>query len=388
MKKISKFFKCTMLSALSLCMVFGIVFNVKGENTLRVNADTTSKVYSTDYYTLSYADNEVKLLLSTSISEYKELSKEELNDLKNAIVSVGYSAILDDINFNLGDATASKLSNARKHYANEQYSSYTYDISLVTDVIKAQLGGSSNTEAALDEALGLDPLTGEIAGEGTYDNLLEFYVNRYVEAMTSNVADDARDEEKENAYTEISEQLTKAIQDVIDSTEDYVIEPGTVATKVESIITNAKEEVVLEDLSAVTEVVTLIQNEKTAEGKSVIAEVIEQTNIAEEVKDIIVEAGSDEVVNFIDNLEASTIIDVVGSVKLDKEEIKTVINNVGIDNLLPAINNKEFNQEQIDDLKVVIKDSGLTKDDIQEIVSENVSNISVLTLLTAIKTIK
>ena len=150
MKKISKFFKCTMLSALSLCMVFGIVFNVKGENTLRVNADTTSKVYSTDYYTLSYADNEVKLLLSTSISEYKELSKEELNDLKNAIVSVGYSAILDDINFNLGDATASKLSNARKHYANEQYSSYTYDISLVTDVIKALLGVSSNTEAALD----------------------------------------------------------------------------------------------------------------------------------------------------------------------------------------------------------------------------------------------
>ena len=389
MKKISKFFKCTMLSILSLCMAFGVIFNVKDGNALRVNADTTSKVYSTDYYTISYADNELKILLSTSLSEYQDFSKDELNDLKNAIVSVGYSAILDDINFDLGDATASGLKNSRRHYASEQASEgYTYDISLITNVIKSQLSGSSNTEAALDDALGLDPITGEIAGAGTYDNLLEFYVNRYVETKTSEVEESSKEQEKEVAYAEISEQLTKAIQEVVDSTENYVIEEGTVASKVESIINNAKEEVVLEDLGAVTEVVNLIQNEKTEEGKSVIVEVIEQTQISNEVKDIIVEAKSDDVVNFIENLEASTIIDVVGSVKLDKEEIKTVINNVGVENLLPAINNKDFNKEQIDDLKEVVKDSGLTKDDIQEIVNENVSNISIVTLLTAIKTIK
>ena len=389
MKKISKFFKCTMLSILSLCMAFGVIFNAKDGNALRVNADTTSKVYSTDYYTISYADNELKLLLSTSLSEYRDFSKDELNDLKNAIVSVGYSAILDDINFDLGDATASGLKNSRKHYANEQaLEGYTYDISLITNVIKSQLSGSSNTEAALDSALGLDPITGEIAGSGTYDNLLEFYVNRYVESMTSEVEESSKEQEKEVAYAEISEQLTKAIQEVVDSTENYVIEDGTVASKVESIINNAKEEVVLEDLSAVTEVVNLIQSEKTESGKSVIVEVIEQTQISEEVKDIIIEANSDEVVNFIENLEASTIIDVVGSVKLDKEEIKTVINNVGVENLLPAINNKDFDKEQIEDLKEVVKDSGLTKDDIQEIVNENISNISIVTLLTAIKTIK
>lgn len=389
MKKISKFFKCTMLSILSLCMAFGVIFNVKDGNALRVNADTTSKVYSTDYYTISYADNELKILLSTSLSEYQDFSKDELNDLKNAIVSVGYSAILDDINFDLDDATASGLKNSRRHYASEQASEgYTYDISLITNVIKSQLSGSSNTEAALDDALGLDPITGEIAGAGTYDNLLEFYVNRYVETKTSEVEESSKEQEKEVAYAEISEQLTKAIQEVVDSTENYVIEDGTVASKVESIINNAKEEVVLEDLGAVTEVVNLIQNEKTEEGKSVIVEVIEQTQISNEVKDIIVEAKSDDVVNFIENLEASTIIDVVGSVKLDKEEIKTVINNVGVENLLPAINNKDFDKEQIEDLKEVVKDSGLTKDDIQEIVNENVSNISIVTLLTAIKTIK
>ena len=49
-------------------------------------SESTSKVYSNDYYTLSYENNEIKVLLNTDVTVYKNLSKEDLVELKNAII--------------------------------------------------------------------------------------------------------------------------------------------------------------------------------------------------------------------------------------------------------------------------------------------------------------
>ena len=62
-----------------------------------VNADDVS--VSTSYYSLTYADNELKILLNPSLSAYTEFSKDDLSDLKDALIDVLKTIVLDDIVF-------------------------------------------------------------------------------------------------------------------------------------------------------------------------------------------------------------------------------------------------------------------------------------------------
>ena len=344
MKKISKLLKSLALSIVSLCMVFGIVFNVKGEDARRVNADTSSKVYSTDYYTLSYADNEVKLLLSTSLLEYQDLlSKEDLAELKNAIVSVGYSAIFDDLDF----STTSKTSKARKKLAAQSANGQEIDISLITELILDQLakGSEYETEQAISNAL---------SSEGTYDTVLEFYVDRYVEKYAA-----GNEEKAAEAYSEITEDLCDAFQTAVNNADlGAHFTADIIQDKVQSIVDNAALEGQVElTLGQVTDVVNLL------EDKTVVADVIKQLEIQSYVVDVVKQASPEETTNFLIQVETQTIIEVFNTVEISKEEVKEVITNVGVDKLIEVLDKKGM-----DDVKELAGAVGLTKQDIQDTV--------------------
>ena len=364
MKKISKLLKSLALSIVSLCMVFGIVFNVKGEEARRVNADTTSKVYSTDYYTLSYADNEVKLLLSTSLLEYQDLlSKEDLADLKNAIVSVGYSAIFDDLDF----STTFKSPKARKRLAAQSANGQGIDITLITDLILDQLskGSELETEQAISNAL---------SSEGTYDTVLEFYVDRYVEKYAN--GDEAKAQE---AYSEITEDLCDALQTAVNNADlGAHFTPDIIQDKVQTIVDNAALEGQVDlSLGQVTDVVNLL------EDKTVVADVIKELEIQSYVVDVVKDATPEETTNFLIQVETQTIIEVFNTVEISKDEVKEVITNVGVDKLIEVLDKKGM-----DDIKELAGAVGLTKEDIQDTVYDNLSNISINTLLSSFRSIQ
>ena len=70
--------------------------------------ESTSKVYSNDFYTLSYQNDEIKFLVNADIAVYQNFRPGHLVELKDQIASIGYSAILDDIDFSslIGGQTA------------------------------------------------------------------------------------------------------------------------------------------------------------------------------------------------------------------------------------------------------------------------------------------
>ena len=360
MKKISKFFKGTVLSVMSLCMVFGIVFNAKDGETLRVNADTTSKIYSNEYYTLSYANGEVKFLLSTKVLDYEDLahklSEVELAELKDAIISVGYDVMLEGLDF----ATKFGSSLISRHSANIIDGSQV-DITTVTDLIIGQL----SDEEAIANAL---------ANNGTYDTLLEFYVDRYVSAY------EAAGGNGDEAYAGISADLTSAIETAVDQVGLTDV-PGFTSTdisnKVDTLVTNAKENEISLNLDEVADVVNLL------EDKSVVVDVIKELEIESEVKDIVVTATADQAVNFLTSVDMDTIIEVFNNVSMEKDDVKTVINNVGVDNLINVVD-----QIGIDKVKDLANAVDFTKEDLQETITENLTNISITSLLTAVKAVK
>ena len=358
MKKLSIFLKSIILSIVSLCMVFGIAFNGIIES-YRVNASSSSKVYSSDYYTLSYENNEVKLLLNADVSVYDNISKADLVELKDAIISVGYSAIFDDVDF--GDLTSSLSAGSTGIPGG------SVDISNVENIIYGQLSDYESIDNALAE-------------DGTYDLLLEYYVDRYVDAYVSNNPSASVDE----VLDSIEEQLTETIQTAVDQVyagqEEY--KPTNISSKVNSIVTDVKDnkdagtqiELSLGDVSEIINIVS---------DKDVVVDIINELDVTNEIEDIIVNSSAEETVDFLKTADIDTVINVFQNVSIDKEDVKDMITNVGIDNLVDIVDTVG-----VDKIKELAQSVNLNKDDVNQIVQDTKSDLSVQSLLKAVKAIR
>ena len=358
MKKLSIFFKSIILSIVSLCMVFGFAFSGMIES-YRVNASSSSKVYSTNYYTLSYENNEVKLLLNANVSVYDNISKADLVDLKDAIVSVGYSAIFDDVDF--GDLTSSLSAGSTGIPGG------SVDISNVENIIYGQLSDYESIDNALAE-------------DGTYDLLLEYYVDRYVDAYVSNNPSASVDE----VLDSIEEQLTETIQTAVDQVyagqEEH--KPTNISSKVNSIVTDVKDnkeagtqiELSLGDVSEIINIVS---------DKDVVVDIINELDVTNEIEDIIVNSSAEETVDFLKTADIDTVINVFQNVSIDKEDVKDMITNVGIDNLVDIVDTVG-----VDKIKELAQSVNLNKDDVNQIVQDTKSDLSVQSLLKAVKAIR
>ena len=357
MKRLSIFLKSIMLSVVSLCMVFGIVFNGNAES-YRVNASSSSKVYSTNYYTLSYENNEVKLLLNSDLSVYDNFSRNDVVALKDAIVSVGYSAIFDDVDFakitgslSSGSSTGTGLS---------------IDVSNVEQIIINQLVDFESIDNALAE-------------DGTYDVLLEYYVDRYTEVYVANNPTSTVEE----VLSSIETQLTTTIQDVVDNV--YSAQPEyapDVSDKISTIVSDVKEnketgnEISL-SLSDVSEIINLVND------KDVVVDIVKELEVTDEIKDVVVNSSVEETVDFLKTADMDTIINVFENVEIEKEDVKSIISNVGIDNLIDIVDT--VGADKIADLAQSVN---LNKGDLNEIIQESKADLSIQSLLKAVKAIR
>jgi len=362
MKRINKFLNMILFSILSLSMAFGFVLNSIQLPTRKLDAatSTSSKVYTTDYYTLSYSNNEVKLLLNSDLRVYQNFSKQDLKDLKDAIISVGYTAILDDIDFTTDQPSVKKRAVSPKIGEN-------VDVSLIQDIIANQLINFETIDNALDI-------------NGTYDTLIEYYVDRYVDVFieanpTSNV---------ENVFAEVKEQLTISIQETVNHVYEQagaLDNAPNVSNKIHSLVQN------VEDLKANDQKVEISLNDltdifKTIDNTTTIVEIVNDLQLATEVKDVIKNSESEEIVNFFVSVDTSTITNVFQNVKLDNVELKEIVSSVGVDNIIEIVDTIGM-----DNVIEIAKSANLTKDDLQEIIKNNVSDISIASLIKSIESI-
>ena len=367
-----------MLQSVLVCvaMVFcglSIAAPEVGVSAQTINAsESTSKVYSNDYYTLSYENNEIKVLLNTDVTVYKNLSKEDLVELKNAIVSVAYSAITDDMDFSsLTSGLKSKIrtgADVSKKYLNEESLSGEVDTSLIGGIISGQLTD-------------LDVIYDAIYGE-KFDVLVEYYVDRYVDAYVA----DNKEATVEETLVKVQEQLTATIQEAVEKVyeEEGLSNYAPIAdtqAKIENIVITVKEnkennQSISINLSEVKEIIELVDD------KDVIVDVINEIKVTDEIKDIVVASTPEETVDFLTTVDMDTIINVYKNINIAKDEVKDIITNVGVDNLVDVID-----KVGIDNIKDLAGEMGFTSEDLKEVISSSASDISISSLIKSIKRI-
>lgn len=352
MKKLIGIFQVIFLSLILVLASFGGIKTKAAEN---------DKYYENNYFTISYKNDEVKVLINSNLKEFKNFRGADLTELKNNLVSVIYSAIVSDMDF---DTVASGTTSSAS------LPSGSIDMSLLGGIIDNNLNS-------------LDDVDKVINGDD-YDTLLEFYIDRYVDNYVSTNGGTVND-----ALAEVQDQLTTKIQDsardvysdvngedLSSETPNDAIEEK-ISNIVNSVKTNKENSTEISvDLSEVKDIINLIDD------KTTVVDVVKELAVEDEIKDIIKNSTADETLDFISNVDMDTIIEVYKNVNITKDEVKDIITNVGSDNLIEIVD-----KVGIDDVKKLASEMGLSKDELKEIITDSVSDISIGSLIKTLKSL-
>ena len=370
MRKVRKALSGIAFFLISVAMVFGLLFNVTSKDAIGARADgDVSYVDAHDVYRLSYSNDEIKLLLNANPSVYKNISKETATELKNSLVSVFKEVLNDDLDLdNLSQNSAGRKLPSRLPGAP------AVDTSALEAIIAGQLGSIEAIENAA-------------AQSGTYDTLLSFYVDRYVANYVeeNNVAE----EDKAQVYQDVQDSIATALQNQVEAV--YVAEGATpeevaaaqqdISDKVADVVADVKEtndagDSVQINLSDVKE----IANSITADD---IAAVIEDIDVKEEVKNIVTSSSAEELTDFLSTVDMESIVKVVEKVEINADDLTDIIDTVGADNLIDVVNTVG-----VDALKDLANAANLSKDDLQQIVADKMSEVSLSNLTKLISSVQ
>ena len=365
MKRKSKYLKVLTSIFMALFMVFGSIFSAVGSDVYRVKAAESDRLYSTDYYTLSYQNNEIKLLLNSDIRVYQNFTKEDLKELKNSILSVTYRAIYDDLDFE--DSSSKKLNSRNRNKLSSTMAGADIDVSTIGSIIQNQLVDFESIDNALD-------------GEGTYDRLIEFYVDRYVNVYMANNEDAI----VEDILTDIAEQLTDSIQTTVDNVYELNGAAGyspDVSIKIDELIANVKEhkdngESIMISLDDVVDIVKVVDNKES------IVNVINEIEVSSEIKDIVKNSSSTESVNFFVSVDMDTIIDIFQNIEMNNNDVKDIVNSIGMDSIIDIVNS--IGMDRVVDLANAVH---FTKDDLHDVVQNIIPGTSINSLLKTINSV-
>ena len=349
MKKIVIILQSILVCVAMVFAGFALAASEVGVSAQTTNAqESTSKVYSNDFYTLSYQNDEIKFLVNADIAVYQNFRPGHLVELKDQIASIGYSAILDDIDFSslIGGQTAqNKKRTSPLLLTQQQVSMAGIDISLIQNVIAGQLVDTDSIDNALDN-------------NGKYDILMEYYVDRYVDAYVSSNAgatvEETLDEIKTQLSTTIQEQVIEVYKDIDGEDMSKYAPIEEVESKVADIVSKVQENKdnntqISVNLSDVKDIINIVDD------KTVIVDIIKEIQVEDEIGEIIVNSSTDETVDFLTTVDMDTIIEVYKNVNIEKEEVKDIITNIGADNLIDVID--KVGIDNIKDLNSHIWDS-------------------------------
>ena len=189
MGKISKTFKKVVLSAIALVGLTGVFigtsFSAYKNTAVQATVENESSIYD-----FSYENNELKLLFNANLGAYKNLNKDTLGQLKNDLVKVAQDAIMDDLQLT-SDKGASPLPMRNPKRAPGANTGVPTDF--LIDLIGTQLADKDAVDAYYQNS----------GADGSYDVLMQLYVQRYAESYAAASGENV-DDVKQDLYASLA----------------------------------------------------------------------------------------------------------------------------------------------------------------------------------------
>ncbi len=369
MKRKRKYSKMLTSIFMALFMVFGTIVGATRFDVYGVKAaeSTSDRLYSTEYYTLSYQNNEIKLLLNSDLRVYQNFTKEDLKELKDSILSVAYRAVFDDLDFTTKSSNVQSVSKNRNRAMAVNVEN-SIDVSTIGTILRNQLVDFETIDNALD------------VNGGTYDTLIKYYADRYAKVYVAS----HEGETIVNVLDEIASQLTTTIQETVDNVYELNGAAGyapDVSVKINELIGDVKTtldngESIMVSLTDVVDIVKVVDN------KDSIIEIINDLEIAAEIKDVVKNSSSSEIVNFFVSVDMDIIIDIFQNIQVTNIDVKDIVATIGMDGIIDVVDS--IGMDKIVDLA---KSVNFTSEDLDEVIRDNAKNGSLLSFFKAINAV-
>ncbi|MBQ7277212.1 MAG: V-type ATPase subunit [Bacilli bacterium] len=340
-----------------------------------VNADDVS--VSTSYYSLTYADNELKILLNPSLSAYTEFSKDDLSDLKDALIDVLKTIVLDDIVFAEESTPKARVRNNLLFSPSVRRNTPLpgIDVDLLKSILDNQL-------------VDVETINNDLLSGNTYDLMVQFYVDRYVDSYVSEnpgtthqeVIEDIKEtlvttvtEKVNDTYTDAGYDNTTAInQEAVAATEDKINE-------LLGVVSDMKDSGESIELS-IGDVVDIIN---TIEVTDAVVDYVKTIDVKSEINTIITNSTTEEITSFFTDVDPSTIVTIVKEAEvLNKDDVTEIISSVGVDNFITIVESMS-----VDNLKELAEAVDMTRDELTDIISDHISEISISDIVKVFKSL-
>ena len=279
---------------LSLFVVIGLAFGFSGIKKVKAVEDIS---YLEDFYKLTYHDGDLKLLFSADVLDYTNISKSDITTLQDQVKDTFKKVIKEVVQENYNYSTVSKRSVRKGHIVSLADAPYDQiNINLLIGILVGELKDVPTIEENF--------LYGEV-----YDKMIAYYIDNYLNKfMTANPTAD-----EETALNEIKSSLLDAVQAKINVVYAMAGRPAPDATdKVQAIIdevadTRGLGEKVTVELTDVTSMMDIITDAET------ITDVINELEVKDDVQEVITNASTEDIVEFLTTIDVETIVDVVNN---------------------------------------------------------------------------
>ena len=372
-----KFLRTTKLvMAMILITAIAFVMGFSGAKT-EVSADDVQITKS--YFSLSYANNELKLMLNADLATYQDFTKSDLDELKDALKDALMNVVKDDIDIkNLDTSNTGSMPRIRNGaFVGPKFAPTIpagIDVSNLSAIMANQLGSV--------ETINENYLNGD-----SYDKIITYYVDKVVNNYISENPTENYDDVVNQVKNDLSTAITNAVEAKYEEAgaDDAVKAQAVQAAqdKVADLVQDVKD---LNENSEHVEVSLgdIVDIVNTIEVNSEVVDYIKDMNVKDEVSGIIANSSNEEIKDFFTKVDTDTIVEVVRDAEiLNKDDFKEVVNKLDTTTLIEISNAVSI--ETITKLADIVD---LSRDELEDIVKDKVQNIEIADILKAVNEMK
>ena len=321
-----------LVMAMILITAIAFVMGFSGAKTT-VGADDVQITKS--YFSLSYANDELKLMLNADLATYQDFTKSDLDDLKAALKDAMINIVKDDVDIkNLDTSNTGSMPRIRTGgYVGPKFAPPTIpggiDVSNLSAIMASQLGSV--------EEINENYLNGD-----SYDKIITYYVDKVV----NNYINENPTEDYDTVANQVKNDLSTAITNAVEAkyeeagADDAVKAQAVQAAqdKVADLVQDVKD---LNDNAQHVEVSLgdIVDIVNTIEVNTEVVNYIKDMDVKDEVSGIIANSTNEEIKDFFTKVDSDTIVNVVRDAEiLNKDDFKEVINNLDASTLIEISN--------------------------------------------------
>lgn len=365
-----------LVMAMILITAIAFVIGFSGSKT-GVSADDVQ--INKSYFSLSYANDELKLMLNADLATYQDFNKSDLDELKDALKDALMNVVKDDIDIkNLDTSNTGSMPRIRNGaFVGPKFAPPVpsgVDVSNLSAIMASQLGSV--------EAINENYLNGD-----SYDKIITYYVDKVV----NNYINENPTEDYDTVANQVKNDLSTAITNAVEAKYEEAGASASVKAqavqaaqdKVAGLVQEVKE---LNDNSQHVEVSLgdIVDIVNTIEVNTEVVNYIKDMDVKDEVSGIIASSSNEEIKDFFTKVDSDTIVNVVRDAEiLNKDDFKEVINNLDTATLIEISNAVSI--ETITKLADIVD---LSRNELEEIVKDKVENIEISEIIKAVNEMK